>query len=181
MDYQRKFIAIKPSDVLDQLCNLRQLVFEVTDACNLRCTYCAYSNLYIGRDARTGKYLSIEQAKVVIDYLTSLWRVHSLLGFPKRFCIGFYGGEPLLHFKLIKEIIEYIECQKGIDKTLLYTITTNGLLLDKYIDYLAEKKFSLLISFDGDEQAQGFRVDLSGRNSFTQVYKNIKLIQQMSW
>ena len=38
--------TITPAMVKDSIANLRQLVFEVTDACNLRCKYCGYGELY---------------------------------------------------------------------------------------------------------------------------------------
>ena len=37
--------VITPSMVRNSLANLNQLVFEVTDACNLQCKYCAYALL----------------------------------------------------------------------------------------------------------------------------------------
>jgi len=122
--------------------------------------------------------MDFDQAKTIIDYLSDIWRTHNSPAFPMRLFVGFYGGEPLLNFSLIKEIIAYIEKQGGIGKTLCYTMTTNGLLLDKYIDFLVEKDFSLLISLDGDEYAQGFRIDKQGNNSFERVYKNVKHIQK---
>ena len=173
-----EFRQIKPSVVHYNLLNLRQLIFEVTDACNLTCTYCAYSDLYTGRDSRIGKRMDFNQAKTIIDYLSNIWRTYNSPTFPMRLYVGFYGGEPLLNFDLIKEIIVYLEKQDRIGKTMFYTMTTNGLLLDKYIDFLIEKDFTLLISLDGDEYAQGFRIDKQGNNSFERVYKNVKHIQK---
>jgi len=45
------------------------------------------------------------------------------------------------------------------------------------MDFLAEKNFNLLISLDGDEKSQGYRVDTFGNNSFKQVMLNIQLLQ----
>jgi len=178
MDNQPSFVPINPSIVLRNLCRLPQLIFEVTDACNLNCTYCTYSNLYTGHDSRTDKYLPFDTARAVIDYLVDLWQTHNSPQFLRRFSIGFYGGEPLLNIDFVKEVIDYIEHQKIINRTIFYTATTNGVLLDRYIDYLATKNFSLLISLDGNEHAQGFRVDKNGNNSFSNVYNNIKMVQE---
>jgi len=57
-------------------------------------------------------------------------------------------------------------------------MTTNAMLLDKYIDYLVDKKFQLLISLDGTAINHSYRVDHINRNSFHQVVKNIKLLRQ---
>ena len=46
------FNNISKDIVLHNLIRLNQLVFEVTDACNLHCKYCAYADLYGGYDQR---------------------------------------------------------------------------------------------------------------------------------
>ena len=54
---------------------------------------------------------------------------------------GFYGGEPLLNMNLIKQIIEYIDSLPKIENTyFIYNMTTNALLLDKYMNFIVEKK-----------------------------------------
>lgn len=160
------------------LSHLPQIIFEVTDACNLKCKYCAFSDLYTGYDPRENNYLSFNYAKNIIDYLADFWNTHSSIVFPTRLNIGFYGGEPLLNFHLIKEIVSYIESFENIGRAISYSMTTNATLLDRYIDYLVEKDFSLLISFDGDEWAQGFRLYKNGESSFADVYANMKLVQK---
>jgi sulfatase maturation enzyme AslB (radical SAM superfamily) len=57
-----------PEDVKIKLANLRQLLFEVTDGCNLKCYYCGYGELYNNYDKRLSKKLSYEKVKTVIDY-----------------------------------------------------------------------------------------------------------------
>lgn len=174
----KKFIRMQKDMAIYNLSHLPQVIFEVTDACNLKCKYCAFSDLYTGYDPRGNNYLSFNYAKNTIDYLVDFWKTHSSTVFPTRLNIGFYGGEPLLNFTLIKEAISYIESLGNIGRTLSYSMTTNATLLDKYIDYLVEKDFSLLISFDGDESAQGFRLYKNGKNSFTDVYSNVKFVQE---
>ncbi len=44
------FSEIKSHDVKHSLLNLKQLVFEVTDACNLKCKYCGYGEYYDNYD-----------------------------------------------------------------------------------------------------------------------------------
>jgi uncharacterized protein len=56
-------------------------------------------------------------------------------------------------------------------------MTTNAMLLDRYMDFLVEKQFQLLISFDGNREGQSYRADHSGNNSFDRVYNNVKLLQ----
>lgn len=68
------FEELKVDTIEYNLINLSQLVFEVTDACNLRCKYCGYADLYEGYDKRENLKLSFQKAKLVIDYLFNLWQ-----------------------------------------------------------------------------------------------------------
>ena len=56
-------------------------------------------------------------------------------------------------------------------------MTTNAMLLDRYIDFLVQKDFTLLISLDGNEYQSGYRVDRNGNSSFKQVTKNIQKVK----
>lgn len=91
--------------------------------------------------------------------------------------ISFYGGEPLLNMPFIKQVVDYIETM-SVNRNFVYSMTTNAMLLDRYMDYLAEKRFRLLISLDGDREAQGYRITKSGENSFDTVYANVRELQQ---
>lgn len=57
-------------------------------------------------------------------------------------------------------------------------MTTNAVLLDKYMDFLVENNFSLLISLDGNEFNQSYRVDKVGKNSFDKVAANADLLRE---
>jgi sulfatase maturation enzyme AslB (radical SAM superfamily) len=74
---------------------------------------------------------------------------------PKRAGIGFYGGEPLLEFDLLKQIVLFAEEQAGQFATSVgFSITTNGTLLtDEKIHFLAQHEFSVLVSLDGDKKS----------------------------
>lgn len=175
---KKAFIQIDAGLIKYNLCNLKQLVFEVTDACNLKCKYCAFSDLYTGYDTRKNNFLDLNAAKTIIDYLAEFWKKHMSDLFPRRLNIGFYGGEPLLNFNFIQEIITYVEKKQIAGRNLSYSMTTNGTFLDKYIDYLVEKDFALLISLDGDRKGQSLRKYHNGKESFDDVYANTKMIQE---
>lgn len=171
------FLTVNSDNIKHNLVNLRQLVFEVTDRCNLKCKYCAFGDLYEGYDRRNNSNFSIDNAKLVVNYLVEIWKSagHGILKQPLS--IGFYGGEPLLNMKFIKEIISYIESINGLNKVIYYTMTTNAMLLNRYMDYLVEKSFKLLISIDGNELNQSYRCDITNGNSFSRVFKNINLLK----
>lgn len=164
--------------VIFNLQNLHQIVFEVTDACNLRCKYCGYAELYGGYDKRDDKQLSFAVAKRILDYLFDIWRLNRASGVTKPVSIGFYGGEPLLNMSFVESVVNYVNSQHDLGKKFIFNMTTNAMLLDRYADYLADHEFRLLISLDGDEKGQGYRVDVNGHNSFCRVFKNIKYLQE---
>lgn len=160
--------------ILFHLKHLKQLVFEVTDSCNLNCGYCGLSHLYEGNDDRNRKNLSFAKAKTIIDYLYSLRNFTPGTNYPLT--ISFYGGEPLLNMILVEEIIAY--SRNLFPFKVNFSMTTNAVLLDRYMDFLVENEINLLISLDGNEANQSYRVDWSGKNSFHRVFNNIKLLQR---
>lgn len=129
---------------------IKQIVFEVTDKCNLNCKYCAYGELYSNYDKRDTAYLSSDSAKSLLDYFIERWKRHSSAKMERSIYISFYGGEPLLNVPLIEELIEYVETNFPSNVHPVFTMTTNGLLLKKNIGMLVEKKFQILVSIDGD-------------------------------
>ena len=69
----------------------------------------------------------------------------------KDYFLGFYGGEPLLAFSLIKNIVAFLKAKnKKYNKRSTFSITTNGYLLnDEIIQFLNDSKFHIVISYDG--------------------------------
>lgn len=156
---------------------LRQLLIEVTDSCNLKCKYCGYGEFYSNYDQRETCNQTFDNVKILIDYLAELWSSDYNTSHNNSVIIGFYGGEPLLNMKLIQETIAYIESLALENLKFKYNMTTNALLLDRYIDFLVKKNFTLLISLDGNEYQSSYRVDKSGRPSFARVARNIQRIR----
>jgi uncharacterized protein len=169
---------VTPNHVAFSLANLKQLVFEVTDACNLKCAYCAYGEFYNDYDNRENKFLSIDRAVKLIDYLAVFWNSEMNISANKSTTISFYGGEPLLNMHFIKVIIEYLNDKfKNTRLTFKYSMTTNGLLLNKYMDFLKEQDFNLLISLDGNKDNTSYRVDKRGCNAYDKIVTNIDLLK----
>lgn len=167
---------ITPQSITDALVNLRQIVFEVTDACNLRCKYCGYGELYEGFDERENRSLQYSKAKTLLDYMSDIWDSIQGKSYQTMTYLSFYGGEPLLNTEFIKNIISYVE-GLNLNRRFEYSMTTNAMLLDRHMDYLVQKQFHLLISFDGNEVNQSYRVDHAGNNSFNRVINNIRLLR----
>lgn len=160
----------------DNLSNTRQLLIEVTDGCNLSCKYCGYGELYGNYDKRTGKKQTFDNVKTLIDFMAVHWKRSTDLSYDDIVYIGFYGGEPLLNCELIKETIAYVE-MLDLPISFEYNMTTNAVLLDRYMDFIVEKKFHLLISLDGGKEDNAYRVKKDGTESFDKIIVNVEKLK----
>jgi len=115
----------------------------VTSACNLKCAYCL-------QDRHPGRRMSEETARRVLDRL-----LHSRR---RELAIGFYGGEPLLAFDLVRRTVEEAERRRPRGSRLLLSLSTNGLLLDaEKAAFLGAHGVETQVSFDGSRAAQELR------------------------
>lgn len=158
----------------------RLLILELTQKCNLACEYCCYGHHYLQSGQRRESVLPLETAQRVIrDFVN-----HRL----KRCSIGFYGGEPLLEFELLKQVVCFAEeCagQRGMKPE--FSVTTNGTLLtDERIHFLVEHNFSVVVSIDGPKETHDryrvFQDGLGGdgrRGSFDIVIKNVRRFAEL--
>ncbi|PGS25319.1 radical SAM protein, partial [Bacillus thuringiensis] len=108
----------------------------VTESCNLRCKYCLYSGEYDNN--RTHNYFKMQTGtakEAVFKYLASVTKIKQNKPFTIPM-IGFYGGEPLLNYELIKDIVSY--AKEVYNGKIYFNITTNATLLN-------EKKIKFLI------------------------------------
>lgn len=153
--------------------NLQMILLEVTEKCNLRCGYCVYNELFTEKRNHYEFDMPLKTGLKAIDYLKN----HS--DKTEKISIGFYGGEPLLNFNLIKNIVNYAKDQ--IKKGLLFTITTNGTMINKEIaSYLSSEDFSVLVSLDGPEEIHDlWRKDKLNRGSFKKTLKGLVQLSEV--
>ena len=170
---------LKESDIEYELSNLRAIVFEITERCNLQCKYCFYGDSYNTHDSRVNLDLNILDARAIVDYLIPKWLSKLNTNSEKEIFIGFFGGEPLLNFSFIETFVLYInQVSKNTGLTFRFNMTTNGVLLNKYIDFISNNNFALTISLDGEAFANSYRLFPNGKESFDLVYNNIHLVKQ---
>lgn len=161
-----------------KLKNLDVICLEVTQKCNLRCHYCTYGDLYIDNQNRFKIDMSVPTALTFIDFLFSKWESDINNNATKT--ISFYGGEPLLNIRLIKKVILYIK-QKNSDRFIFkFNITTNGILLKRHIKYLIEENFNILVSIDGDQKANSFRVNTKKQEIYNQLMSNLDYVKDLN-
>jgi len=164
-------------DIKESLANVRQVTFEITDRCNLQCEYCGYGKFYNDYDKRKNKDMDISIAVRLIDFLQKLWNSPLNHSHDRRISFGFYGGEPLCNFSFIREFTRYLGQLNLIHNRVGFTMTTNGLLIDKYMDFLVANNFRLLISLDGNEQNNRYRVYKNGKPAFGKILENVRALQ----
>ena len=166
---------IDESTIKDCIIQTPQIVFEVTDGCNLKCSYCAQGEFYEAFDNKASKNINIYSAIKLLKYIINLVPNNK----KNELGIGFYGGEPLLNIKFIKQIVEIVP-QLNAEKQIAisYLMTTNATLIHKHIDFLVENKFRILISLDGNEDNHSYRVfGNNNKNSHRTVIENIDKIK----
>lgn len=145
-------------------------VLEITNKCNLRCTYCCYSGEY--RNTRSHGNLSMTVS--TIDEIHEFIRLSNT---QPSIWLGFYGGECLLEYDLIKYCV--VQAKRRFDKELRFFLSTNGVLLDaEKIDWFVSNGFLLNISLDGTQSYNDKnRRNAFGTGSFGSVYKHLEYIK----
>ena len=150
--------------VLEQVKNrapvVKALCLHVAHDCNLKCKYCfAEEGEYHGKRS----LMSTEVGKKAIDFIIAN------SGNRRNLEVDFFGGEPLMNFEVVKEIVEYgREQEKLHGKNFRFTITTNGVLLDdEKQKYINENMHNVVLSLDGRKEINDFmRPRAGGQGSY---------------
>lgn len=168
-------VRIDHLEILSRIRDLKQVIIEITQSCGMQCKYCAYSGIYYYNRIRSSQSINFRLAKSGIDYIYQFIKKRKI----KEFSIGFYGGEPLLEFAVVKEIVNYA---KKLFKRwkLRFNVTTNGTLMnDSIIDFFIENEFNVTVSLDGPkENHDSKRVFPDGNGSFQVVIDNLEKIKK---
>jgi uncharacterized protein len=139
---------------------VKALCLHIAHDCNLACQYCfAEEGEYHGRRA----LMSFEVGKKAIDFLL----LNS--GNRKNLEIDFFGGEPLMNWEVVKQIVEYGRSkEKEYNKNFRFTMTTNGVLLnDEIMEYCNKEMSNVVLSLDGRKEVNDkMRPFRNGKGSY---------------
>lgn len=159
--------------------------FILSEQCNLACRYCFLGN----NDEKKRHHFSSENmtqetADKALDFFIRQMKESGLDNVDNRASIIFYGGEPLVNYKILEYIAAKINSLRDKEKCLKnaeLSIVTNGLLLnEERIQRLRELKVSLAISVDGaTEEANAMRVDMVGNPAFKHILKTLDLCKKL--
>lgn len=142
----------------DQKPVVKALCLHICHDCNLRCKYCFASTGDFGGQ-RT--MMSAEVGKKAIDFIIRE------SGSRRNLEVDLFGGEPLMNFEVVKEIVDYAKSrEKEFNKNFRFTLTTNAILLNEDIkNYLNENMQNVVLSIDGRREVNDkmrYRVDGTG-------------------
>lgn len=150
-------LKAKTSGVIKALC------LHVAHTCNLNCEYCfASQGKYQGERA----VMSFEVGKRALDFLVEN------SGSRRNLEVDFFGGEPLMNFDVIKQLVAYARSiEKEKNKNFRFTLTTNGILIDDDVIEFANKEMSnVVLSLDGRKEVHDkYRVDYAGNGSWDKI------------
>ena len=147
---------------------IKALCLNVVHDCNLRCKYCFADE---GEYKGCRKPMSAEVGKRAIDY------VLENSGNIKNIEVDLFGGEPLMVFDTIKEIVDYAkEKDKLYNKNIRFTMTTNATLLnDEIIGYIDKNMGNIILSIDGRKEVNdNVRIRVDGSGCYDRILPNIK-------
>ena len=134
--YRNKINHFQDSIVLKALC------LHIAHDCNLACRYCF---------AEKGEYhaerglMCLEVGKKALNFLIT----HS--GSHRNLEVDFFGGEPLMNWQVLKELVAYGRIQeKKHHKNFRFTLTTNGVLLNNEVmEFCNWEMSNVVMSIDG--------------------------------
>lgn len=145
---------------------VKAMCLHIAHDCNMICTYCFGEQ---GSFAGSKCLMSLEVGKKAMDYLLEN------SGERKNLEIDFFGGEPLMNFEVVKELVDYgREQEKKFGKNIRFTITTNGLLLDEEkAAYMNETMDNVILSIDGRPEINDtMRKTVNGKPTYDLITKN---------
>lgn len=126
--------------------NVHTIYIMLGDKCNFTCKYCIQGK---------NKKLSTSLQEIINPEIYNFIKKISSTN-KNPVTILFYGGEPLLYFDNIKDIVN-----KTKYFNVKYQLITNGsLMTEEIINYLNYNKFNLIVSWDGKQSTNTRNCDI---------------------
>ena len=136
-------------EVIKRKTVVKALCLHIAHDCNLACKYCfAEEGEYHGRRA----LMSFEVGKKALDFLIAN------SGSRKNLEVDFFGGEPLMNWQVVKDLVKYgREQEKLHNKKFRFTLTTNGVLLnDEVMEFCNKEMGNVVLSVDGRKEVHDY-------------------------
>ena len=151
---------------------VKALCLHIAHDCNLACRYC-----FAGEGEYKGdrSLMSLEVGKKALDFLVAN------SGSRRNLEVDFFGGEPLMNFDVVKELVAYgRELEKTHDKHFRFTLTTNGVLLrDDVIEFANKEMDNIVLSIDGRKEVHDhMRPFKNGKGSYDFILDKFKKVAE---
>lgn len=147
---------------------IKALCLHIAHTCNLNCEYCfASQGKYHGERA----LMTFEVGKRALDFLIEN------SGTRHNLEVDFFGGEPLMAFETIKQLVAYAREQEKIhNKNFRFTLTTNGMLItDEVIEFANKEMSNVVLSLDGRKHIHdSTRKTITGQGSYDIILPKFK-------
>lgn len=143
---------------------VKALCLHVSHDCNLRCRYCFASTGDFGTGHRMT--MDFETAKQAIDWVVKK------SGKRRNIEVDFFGGEPLMNWDVVKQVVAYAREQEKLhNKNFRFTLTTNGMLIDdEVIEFANKEMHNVVLSLDGRREVHDhLRKDYAGNGSYDRI------------
>ncbi len=173
-------VIVSGDSVMEPLANppadfpLQSLVMNLTNQCNLSCTYCyEFGEDKVATPEGKPKFMDMETAKASVDFLLAQSANR------KSVHITFFGGETLMNFPLLKNVVGYATEQAAAQgRSVDFSLTTNATLLTPaIIEFLSENQVGVTVSMDGPPDLQDkLRVFANGRGSYDIIEPRVRAL-----
>lgn len=153
---------------------LQSLVMNLTNQCNLSCQYCyEFGEDKVATPEGKPKFMDMETAKASVDFLLSQSTGR------KGVHITFFGGETLMNFPLLKDVVGYATQQAAVQgRAIDFSLTTNATLLTPaIIEFLSEHRIGVTVSMDGPAELHDkLRVFANGQGSYAIIEPRVRAL-----
>ncbi|HTW65949.1 MAG TPA: quinohemoprotein amine dehydrogenase maturation protein [Bryobacteraceae bacterium] len=153
---------------------LQSLVMNLTNQCNLSCQYCyEFGEDKVATPEGKPKFMDFETAKASVDFLLDQSSGR------RGIHITFFGGETLMNFPLLKQVVDYATTQAASHgREIDFSLTTNATLLTPaIIRFLSENRIGVTVSMDGPPELHDkLRVFANGRGSYDIIAPKVRAL-----
>lgn len=181
---ERSFLNNKISSRASEIRNgsmINYLELIMCELCNFRCTYCIhFNNLeHTTREKNPNKFMEFSIAKKAVDEYLKILRLHH----KREAQINFGGGEPLLAWPVINQVIKYCRTKYWFEFEFRFSINTNASLITERIAHtLKQYKFDIASSLDGLEKMNDcVRLDKAGKGTFSNIIKGFNVLDKVRY
>lgn len=161
--------------------NIEYLSLIISELCNFSCKYCISTSMINASYRRHNKIkaMDFETARQIIDIFLSIMETNGR----NDPYINFGGGEPLLNWGTIKQVLGYCKKEYGEKFHFTFRLNTNASLITSVIAKTLKKhKVQIALSLDGLKEANDkVRISKSSDSSFDRIILAMDILSKTNF